>query len=64
MKKQIDRIDLAILQELQQNARISNTDLCRRVNLSATPCLERVKRLEREGYVRQYTTVLNAKKLL
>ena len=63
MKKQIDRIDLAILHELQQNARISNTDLSRRVNLSATPCLERVKRLEREGYVRQYTAVLNAKKL-
>ncbi len=63
MKKQIDRIDLAILHELQQNARISNTDLSRRVNLSATPCLERVKRLEREGYVRQYTAILNAKKL-
>ncbi|WP_020410612.1 winged helix-turn-helix transcriptional regulator [Hahella ganghwensis] len=63
MKKQIDRIDIAILNELQKNARISNTDLSRRVNLSPTPCLERVKRLERDGFIKQFTSVLNAKKL-
>ncbi|OZG74975.1 leucine-responsive transcriptional regulator [Hahella sp. CCB-MM4] len=63
MKKQIDRIDVAILNELQKNARISNTDLSRRVNLSPTPCLERVKRLERDGYIKKFTSVLNAKKL-
>ncbi|ABC27860.1 Transcriptional regulator [Hahella chejuensis KCTC 2396] len=63
MKKQLDRIDHAILRELQSEGRLSNSELSRRVNLSPTPCLERVKRLERDGYIRRYTAVLNAKKL-
>jgi len=50
----IDAIDKRILQELQKNARISNVELSKRVNLSPTPCLERVKRLEKSGMILGY----------
>ena len=49
--KELDRIDRRILNILQSEARISNVELARRVNLSPTPCLERVRRLEREGFI-------------
>jgi len=67
MKKQklriLDRIDHKILRQLQANARITNADLARSVNLSPTPCLERVRRLEAEGYILDYVTLLNPQKL-
>ena len=47
--KPLDDLDRAILRELQNNARISNTDLAERVGLSASPCWQRVKRLEDAG---------------
>lgn len=59
----LDRIDLNILRELQKNARISNVELARRVHLSPTPCLERVKRLEKNNYINGYRTELNPQKL-
>jgi len=52
---ELDNIDKNILRELQQNARISNVELATRVGLSATPCLNRVKRLESQGCIEQYT---------
>ncbi len=58
-KKPLDLIDRKILAVLQLNAKISNVDLADRVHLSPTPCLERVKRLESEGYIRDYVTRLN-----
>lgn len=61
--KTLDRIDLAILRELQANARITNAELSRRVNLSPSPCLERVRRLEERGYIRGYFAHLNARRL-
>jgi len=61
--KVLDRIDLAILDALQQNGRISNVELAQKVNLSASPCLDRVKRLEQDGYIRRYGAFLNAKML-
>lgn len=61
--RSLDDRDLAILRELQGNARITNAELARRVHLSPTPCLERVKRLEIEGYVDKYVALLNPKKL-
>lgn len=57
--KKLDRIDRKILRELQRNARISNAALARTVGLSATPCLERVRRLEREQLILGYQVVLN-----
>ena len=50
----LDAIEKRILQELQKNARISNVELSKRVNLSPTPCLERVKRLEMSGMILGY----------
>ncbi len=57
--KKIDRIDRRILDELQKNARISYVDLGDRVGLSTSPCLERVKKLEADGYISGYTAILN-----
>lgn len=62
-KKTLDRIDRAILDALQLDGRMTNSDLAKHVNLSATPCLERVRRLERDGFIESYHAKLNAKKL-
>lgn len=61
--KPLDRIDLMILSTLQGDGRISNVELAKKVNLSASPCLDRVKRLENEGYIERYGAFLNARKL-
>jgi len=61
--KPLDRIDMTILKILQSNARISNVELAKKVNLSASPCLDRVKRLESEDYINYYGALLNATKL-
>ncbi|MGB1244522.1 MAG: Lrp/AsnC family transcriptional regulator, partial [Porticoccaceae bacterium] len=50
----LGKIDRNILRVLQKDGRISYTDLAREVGLSATPCIERVKRLERNGYILGY----------
>ena len=52
--KDLDRIDRNILIELQKSGRISNIDLANIVGLSASPCLERVKRLEKSGMILGY----------
>lgn len=57
--KDLDRIDRNILSELQRDGRISNVELSKRVGLSPTPCLERVRRLERQNYILGYTAQLN-----
>ncbi len=57
--KSLDRTDRRILECLQADGRISNVQLARKVNLTPTPCIERVKRLERQGYIKGYTAVLN-----
>ncbi|NIB43619.1 Lrp/AsnC family transcriptional regulator [Pseudomaricurvus alkylphenolicus] len=59
----LDRYDRAILQALQRDGRLSNRDLAERVGLSAAPCWRRVKRLEDEGYIRNYIALLNPQKL-
>ncbi len=63
VSKGIDRIDTNILVELQKNGRLSNVELSKRVGLSPTPCLERVKRLEKEQYISGYKAILNPLKL-
>ena len=59
----LDRIDLAILDVLQKNGKLSNVNLAKEVNLSPSPCLDRVKRLEKDGFIESYRAVLNAEKL-
>ncbi len=62
-RHKLDRIDKKILRELQQNGRISFVDLAEKVGLSTSPCLERVRRLERSGLIKGYTALLNPKEL-
>ena len=57
---EIDSIDRKILWHLQNNGRMANIDLADRVNLSPSPCLTRVKALEREGFITRYVALLNA----
>ena len=59
----LDRIDLEILRTLQENARLTTKELASRVSLSSTPVFERLKRLERGGYIKKYMAVLDAEKL-
>lgn len=61
--RKLDRIDIAILNELQQNARITNAELARAVNLSTTPCFNRVRALEKLGLIKQQVTLLNPEPL-
>ena len=59
--KELDRIDRRILDILQSDGRISMTDLAERVGLSATPCTERVRRLEKAGVIQGYYARLDPK---
>jgi Lrp/AsnC family leucine-responsive transcriptional regulator len=59
----MDAIDLRILERLQHDARISNVELAKEVNLSPSPCLARVRALEEQGLIDRYVTLLDAKKL-
>jgi Lrp/AsnC family leucine-responsive transcriptional regulator len=60
---ELDRIDLKILQELQNDGRISNLKLAESVTLSPTAVLARVQRLTRDGYILGYEARLNPQKL-
>ncbi|VTU33763.1 Leucine-responsive regulatory protein [Variovorax sp. SRS16] len=59
----IDKFDLAILQELQTDARLTNAELAQRVGLSAAPCWRRVRALEKAGYIRGYHAEINRQKI-
>lgn len=59
----LDAIDLKILEELQIDASLSNVELARRVHLSPSPCLARVRALETRGLIRKYVALLEAKQL-
>ncbi len=56
----LDRIDIKILNELQQNASLTNVELASRVNLSPSPCLARVRTLEKLGVIDRRIAVLDA----
>lgn len=56
--KKLDRTDIGILNALQENARITNADLARSVNLSPTPCFNRVKVMEELGVIKRQVTLL------
>ena len=55
----LDKIDLKILQVLQENGRLSNLELSERVALSPSPCLRRLKQLEDSGIIRRYAALLS-----
>jgi Lrp/AsnC family leucine-responsive transcriptional regulator len=58
-----DRYDLAIIAELQRNARITITELASRVGLSKTPCQLRMQRLAKDRYILGYTALIDKSKL-
>jgi Lrp/AsnC family transcriptional regulator, leucine-responsive regulatory protein len=57
--RELDKTDRKILDLLQRNGRLSMTELAEQIGLSATPCTERVRRLEREGVITGYHARLN-----
>ncbi|WP_053981875.1 leucine-responsive transcriptional regulator Lrp [Marinagarivorans algicola] len=61
--KALDRIDRKILLELQANGRLTNIELAKRIGLSATPCLERVRKLEAEKVILGYTAQVDPQKV-
>ena len=60
MTLELDRIDRRILNVIQQDARISNADLAREVDLSPSPCWRRLKALQEAGVIRQHVSLLDA----
>ncbi|QJE73461.1 Lrp/AsnC family transcriptional regulator [Aerophototrophica crusticola] len=63
MRRKLDHIDLKILRELQADGRITNQALSEKVGLSARPCLERVRKLEKDGYIVRYQALLDVRRL-
>jgi len=59
MSRTLDRVDRRILDTLQGDARISNQDLAKKIGLSPAPCWRRLRRLEEEGFISGYATLLN-----
>ena len=57
-KSELDPIDCRIVAELQADGRLSNVELADKIGLSPSPCLRRVKRLERDGYIEGYRAAL------
>jgi len=61
--RKLDQIDIEILSILQADGKTTNVSLAKQVHLSATPCLERVKALENEGFITGYSANLSAPRL-
>ena len=59
----LDKFDIAILNELQRDARLTNTELASRVGLSAAPCWRRVRALEEAGFITGYRADINRHKI-
>ena len=59
----LDRYDIAVLRELQRDARLSNTELAARIGLSAAPTWRRVKWLEEQGYITGYRAEIDRRKI-
>ena len=60
---ELDRYDIALLYELQRDARLSNTELAARIGLSAAPTWRRVKWLEEQGYITGYRAEIDRRKI-
>ena len=59
----LDRYDIALLRELQADARLSNAELAERIGLSAAPTWRRVRRLEERGYITGYRAVIDRRRI-
>ena len=63
MSMKLDAIDLKICDLIQEDGRITIKSMSELLNLSTTPVFERIKKLEKEGYIKKHTTLLNERKL-
>lgn len=63
MYDELDKIDKAILNALQQNARITHKDLAKELNMTTTPVFERVKKLEKNGFIKQVVALVDHNKV-
>lgn len=61
--KNIDEIDRKLMNVLQDNSRITIRELSEKLHLSTTPIHERIKKLEKNGFIREYVTLLDPKKI-
>jgi Lrp/AsnC family transcriptional regulator, leucine-responsive regulatory protein len=61
--QRLDEIDRRILRALQQDARLTTVQLAEKIGLSTTPCWNRLKRLETQGYIDGYIALINQEKL-
>ncbi|WP_026995227.1 Lrp/AsnC family transcriptional regulator [Flectobacillus major] len=59
----LDNLDIKILQLIQENAQLTIKEISQKINLSMTPTHDRIKRLEHEGIIEKYVTILNRKLL-
>ncbi|MEI7488492.1 MAG: Lrp/AsnC family transcriptional regulator [Chryseobacterium sp.] len=59
----VDEKDLSILRLLQKDAKLSIRDISARINLSPTPTHERIKRMEKQGIIKEYTAIVDRKKV-
>lgn len=59
----MDKIDRSIMNLLQKDGKITIKEIAERLNLTTTPVFERIKKLEREGYIESYKAILNRKKV-
>ena len=57
----IDKIDISLLNLLQNNTKLNTKELAQKVGLSVTPTYERIKRLEKQGYIKHYVAILDRK---
>ena len=57
----IDKIDRSLLNLLQNNTKLNTKELAQKIGLSVTPTYERIKRLEKQGYIKQYVAILDRK---
>lgn len=59
----LDKTDLALLNLLQENSLLTTRELAQRLHLTSTPVHERIKKLEKEGYIKKYVALLDQQKL-
>jgi Lrp/AsnC family leucine-responsive transcriptional regulator len=59
----IDKTDLKILKILQENAQLTFKEISQKINLSITPVHDRIKRMEKDGVIEKYVTIINKKKI-
>lgn len=60
---ELDKVDLKLLELLQENGKLTTKEIAQQVNLSATPVYERIRRLERDGIIKKYVALVEAEKV-